>query len=134
MVALHHWWTFLGHKCHLSFLTCMSGQYELKNRGEMKMPEEVVNIHLSLETSISQCVASSVRGSVEEIHLEMIEAITVGFSTLPMKHKHRSSQAKCPPADSSPRCFAIGEPLFLSFLTHMVHSRPLNRLKHWRLQ
>ena len=30
------------------------------------------------------------------MHLEMSEAITVGFFTLPMKNKHRSSQAKCP--------------------------------------
>ena len=74
----------------------MSGQDELKNRGEIKMPEAVVNIHLSLETSVSQHVASSVRGSVQEMHLEMIEAIGIGFSTLPMKNKCRSSQAECP--------------------------------------
>ena len=74
----------------------MLGQDKLKDTGEIKMPQEVVNIYSSLETSVSQRVASSVRGSVQEMRSEIIEAIAIGFSTLPMKNERRSSQAESP--------------------------------------
>ena len=97
----------------------MSGQDELKNTGKIKMPQEVVNIYLSLETSVSQCVAGSVRDSTQEMYLEIIEAIAIGFSTLLMKNKCRSSQTK------SPQPTVLPNPLLLVSLCSFL-SDPLS--------
>lgn len=85
-----NWWHYItgmvpGLERYFNFLMYFSGEDELKDTGEVKLPREASNIYASLEASISKRVASSVRGSVQEMRSEIIEAITVGFSTLPVK-------------------------------------------------
>jgi hypothetical protein len=76
------------------FLTCCSGQDTLKAACEIQISQEQANGYARLESSISERVAGTTRGCIQEMRSEILEAIGVGFSTLPATNRVGSNHSE----------------------------------------